>query len=231
MSWCFTSKAVSMTWRILDESSCSRPTSAMGKYFWSFYIQKHTKYKKINPWPKLWPKKSILCSRSITSVKMNSQPCSTWRSGWWQQRWEWCCVCPTDGPVLVLKGNPGLYPLCICPERQDGSARRCAAGCLIARWCRQPRSGRLTQWRRPGDVCCGRASQSYPKTRIPIKWEQMQNNIILMEVCLCPPNTCKSKIHSPFAIFQVFLKYFGSKQCYKSNKVQDGKPKQIVEWC
>lgn len=34
--WCFTSKAVSMTCRILDESSCSRPTSAMGKYAWSF---------------------------------------------------------------------------------------------------------------------------------------------------------------------------------------------------
>lgn len=39
--WCFTWKAVSMIWRILDESSCSKPTSAMGKYSLSFYKQMH----------------------------------------------------------------------------------------------------------------------------------------------------------------------------------------------
>lgn len=39
--WCFTWKAVSMIWRILDESSCSKPTSAMGKYSLSFYKQTH----------------------------------------------------------------------------------------------------------------------------------------------------------------------------------------------
>lgn len=37
----FTLKAVAMISRILDESSCSKPTSAMGKYSFSFYKQMH----------------------------------------------------------------------------------------------------------------------------------------------------------------------------------------------
>lgn len=39
--WRFTLKAVAMMSRILDESSCSKPTSAMGKYSLSFYKQMH----------------------------------------------------------------------------------------------------------------------------------------------------------------------------------------------
>lgn len=94
------------------------------------------------------------------------------RSGWWQQRWGWCCVCPADGPVWVWKGNPVLYPLCICHLRPGGIVRHCAAGCQTARWRRQPRSGRPTRWRKPGDACCGRANRSYPKISMSIKWEQ-----------------------------------------------------------
>lgn len=128
--WRFTSKAVSMTCRILDESSCSRPTSAMGKYSWSFYTEKHTQCKKINPWPKLMLQEHNFNDSWITKAH---RPCSTCRSGWWQQRWGWCCVCPADGPAWVLKGSPGAYPLYICRLRPGGRARRCAAGCLTAR--------------------------------------------------------------------------------------------------
>lgn len=98
------------------------------------------------------------------------RPYSMCRSGWWQQRWGWCCVCPADGPVWVWKGNPGLYPLCICHLRPGGIVRHCAAGCQTARWRRQPRSGRPTRWRKPGDACCGRANRSYPKISTSVKW-------------------------------------------------------------
>lgn len=97
------------------------------------------------------------------------QPHSKCRSGWWQQKWEWCYVCPAGGPVWVWKGNLDLYPLCICPSGPGGSARHCAPGCRTARWRRQPRSGRPTRWRKPADVCCGCANRSYPERRIPLQ--------------------------------------------------------------
>lgn len=84
------------------------------------------------------------------------------KSGWWQLGWGWCCVCPAAGPEWELKGNPGLYPAYICRLHPDGTAHRCVAGCLRGRWRRRLRSGMLTPWRKPTDVCCGFANQSYP---------------------------------------------------------------------
>lgn len=94
------------------------------------------------------------------------QPGSMCRNGWWRQRWEWCCVCPAAGPAWGWMGNPGWCLLCISLLDPSDRAHRCVSGCLTARWRRRFHNERLTPWRKPADVYCHCANQSYPAVRI-----------------------------------------------------------------